>query len=86
MRRAKRKLLQPAGIGLLRPLNKFTCDIWGNTVNIASRTESLGAVGKVYISHDLDTKLADLKAYTFTPRGAVEVKDKGFMDVYFVDR
>ncbi len=66
-------------------IHKFTYDIWGNTVNVASRMEACGEEGRVNISHSLYTKLASDQHFTFTPRGAIEVKGKGSMEMYFVE-
>lgn len=63
--------------------HKFSYDIWGDTVNIASRMESNGQPGKINIS----ATTFDLVQTHFhcTPRGKMEVKGKGKMDMYFVD-
>lgn len=62
---------------------KFAYDIWGDTVNIASRMESKGEPGKVNISEATFKKVH----YKFhcTPRGKIQVKNKGFIEMYFVD-
>jgi class 3 adenylate cyclase/Tfp pilus assembly protein PilF len=65
-------------------VRKFQYDIWGDTVNIASRMESSGDVGEVNIS---DTTYNFIKEkFECTPRGKVEAKNKGFIDMYFVKR
>ncbi|MEM9822769.1 MAG: adenylate/guanylate cyclase domain-containing protein [Bacteroidota bacterium] len=61
--------------------NKFAYDIWGDTVNLASRMESGGAVGKVNISratYELIKKDFDCQA-----RGKFSVKNKGELEMYF---
>jgi class 3 adenylate cyclase len=63
---------------------KFAYDIWGDTVNTASRMESTGAVGKVNISEDTYAYIKDY--FDCTYRGKVNVKHKGEMEMYFVDR
>jgi len=65
-------------------VNKFAYDIWGDTVNIASRVESNGQVGRVNISEST----FNLVKYKFecTYRGKVEAKNKGLLDMYFVER
>jgi class 3 adenylate cyclase len=72
-------------------VKKFQYDIWGDTVNIASRMESSGEVGQVNISEatyalvkDASTPLGT-PAFTFTPRGKVQAKGKGEMEMYFVN-
>ncbi len=65
-------------------LNKFVYDIWGDTVNIAARVESQGEVGRVNISETTYNRIK----YEFdcTYRGKVEAKNKGFLDMYFVNK
>ena len=64
---------------------KFAYDIWGNTVNIASRMEESGEVGKVNIS---GTTYDYVKAYfDCTYRGKIHIKNNvEDIDMYFVDR
>lgn len=62
---------------------KFAYDIWGDAVNLASRMESSGEVGRVNISGDTYKYLKD--KYFFTHRGKINAKNKGDMDMYFVD-
>ena len=67
-------------------VKKFQYDIWGDTVNIASRMESNGAPGLVNISQKTYALLqseADLK---FENRGKINVKGKGEMEMWFVNR
>ncbi len=63
--------------------NKFAYDIWGDTVNIAARMESSGEVGKINISGST----YELVKHQFqcTYRGKVQAKNKGEVDMYFVD-
>lgn len=63
---------------------KFAYDIWGDTVNIASRMESSGEPGKVNISSTTYELLK--KMYTCIHRGKVQAKNKGMIDMYFVER
>lgn len=63
---------------------KFAYDIWGDTVNTASRMETAGHTGKVNIS---GSTYEYIKAYfDCTYRGKIEVKHKGELDMYFVNR
>ena len=62
---------------------KFAYDIWGNTVNAASRMESSGEVGKVNIS---ETTYALVKnEFDFTYRGKIVAKNLGEVGMYFVN-
>ncbi len=65
-------------------VKKFQYDIWGDTVNTASRMESSGEVGKVNISQVTYELVKRDSAFTFESRGKIAVKGKGEMDMYFV--
>lgn len=67
-------------------VKKFQYDLWGDTVNIASRMESSGEVGKVNISEETFQQIKDAPGLTFTPRGKIHAKGKGEMPMYFVSR
>jgi class 3 adenylate cyclase len=61
---------------------KFIYDIWGDTVNTASRLESHGAPGRVHVS---DAVFAQLQGrFGFEPRGLVELKGRGPLQTYFL--
>jgi adenylate cyclase len=64
-------------------IKKFQYDIWGDTVNIASRMESSGAVGKVNISQMTYEKIRN--KFECEYRGKIEAKNKGTVDMYFVN-
>lgn len=63
---------------------KFAYDIWGDTVNTASRMESSGEVGEVNISGATYALIKD--HFECLHRGQVEAKNKGAIDMYFVKR
>lgn len=64
---------------------KFQYDIWGDAVNIAARMESSSEVGKVNISESTYQILKEFDVFQFTPRGEIEAKGKGKIQMYFVD-
>ena len=64
-------------------VKKFAYDIWGDTVNTASRMESSGTAGKVNISEDTYTLVGE--RFVCTPRGKLAAKHKGEIGMYFVD-
>ncbi|MBK7751082.1 MAG: tetratricopeptide repeat protein [Flavobacteriales bacterium] len=66
-------------------VKKFAYDIWGDTVNTASRMESSGEVGQVNISESTYALVKDEPGLTFAPRGKVQAKGKGEMEMYFVE-
>jgi ligand-binding sensor domain-containing protein/class 3 adenylate cyclase len=61
---------------------KFTYDLWGDTVNTASRMESHGEAGKIHVTNEVVELLGD--CFTFESRGKVEIKGKGMMQTYFL--
>jgi class 3 adenylate cyclase len=63
-------------------VKKFAYDIWGDTVNIASRMESSGEAGEVNISGSTYSLVKD--KFMCQYRGKVEAKNKGEIDMYFV--
>lgn len=63
---------------------KFAYDIWGDTVNTASRMESSGTIDKINISSSTYELIKDFFECTY--RGKVEAKGKGEIDMYYVDR
>ncbi len=65
-------------------IKKFAYDIWGDTVNTASRMESSGEVGKVNISGSTYELIKD--EFDCSYRGKIQAKNKGEIDMYFVDR
>ena len=69
-------------------VNKFAYDIWGDTVNTASRMESSGEAGQVNISEETYALVREQAGslFHFTPRGKVQAKGKGEMEMYFVGR
>ena len=61
---------------------KFVYDVWGDAVNIASRMESQGLGGAVQITQATYDLIKD--EFVCEPRGMVNVKGKGEMDVWLV--
>jgi adenylate cyclase len=63
--------------------NKFAYDIWGDAVNTASRMESSGIPGKVNISGATYEFIKD--HFDCIPRGKIQAKNKGEIDMYIVE-
>jgi adenylate cyclase len=62
--------------------SKFTYDLWGDTVNTASRMESHGVPGAIQVTERAYERLRD--AYELRRRGTIEVKGKGPMTTYLL--
>ncbi len=61
---------------------KFIYDLWGDTVNIASRMESTGVPGRIHVSEATYTLIKD--EFDFEQRTPIEVKGKGLMTTYLL--
>ena len=61
---------------------KFIYDLWGDSVNTASRMESHGEPGKIHVSRRVRDELGG--GYLFEPRGLVDIKGKGKMETFFL--
>jgi len=64
--------------------HKFTYDIWGNTVNAAERVEAAGVPGRITVSEATSQHIKG--RFETEPRGAVEVKHKGLVNMFFLNR
>ena len=62
--------------------HKFVYDVWGDTVNTASRMESHSLPGRIQISAATRAALGD--RYSYEPRGMMDIKGKGRMETYFL--
>ena len=62
--------------------HKFIYDLWGDTVNTASRMESHGVVGRIQVTDATYRRLCD--KYRFEDRGEIEVKGKGHLRTYLL--
>jgi class 3 adenylate cyclase len=71
----------PAVAGVIG-LKKFIYDVWGDTVNTASRMESMGVPGRVQVTPEAHDRLKD--HFAFEARGPIEVKGKGRIDTWFL--
>jgi adenylate cyclase len=62
--------------------HKFAYDLWGDTVNTASRLETHGLPGAIQVSEGVYSRLCD--RYEFEDRGEVEIKGKGRLRAYLL--
>ena len=65
-------------------IKKFQYDIWGDTVNLAARMEQSGIPGKINISRHTYELVKE--QFTCVHRGKIEAKNKGEIDMYFVEQ
>jgi class 3 adenylate cyclase len=63
--------------------HKFQYDIWGDTVNTASRMESHGEPNRIQISESTRHLIGD--TYRTTPRGTVDIKGKGTLQTWWLN-
>jgi class 3 adenylate cyclase len=63
-------------------MRKFTYDVWGDTVNTASRLEHHGVAGRLHASDTVFERLGD--KFRFEPRGVIELKGRGPMSTYYL--
>ena len=61
---------------------KFIYDIWGDTVNVASRMESTGQPMKIHVTES--TKVQTESLYPYNENTEIDVKGKGLMKTYFL--
>jgi adenylate cyclase len=61
---------------------RFLYDLWGDSVNTASRMESHGVPGEIQVTEETRRLLGE--TYQFEDRGMIEVKGKGLMRTYFL--
>ena len=71
----------PAVAGVIG-IRKFIYDVWGDTVNTASRMESTGVPGRIQVTTEARDRLAG--QFEFERRGVVEVKGKGQVETWFL--
>ncbi|HVE13221.1 MAG TPA: adenylate/guanylate cyclase domain-containing protein [Elusimicrobiota bacterium] len=63
-------------------VRKFSYDLWGDSVNVASRMESHGAPGSIQASESVFARIGD--KFHMEPRGVIEVKGRGKMPTYWL--
>jgi class 3 adenylate cyclase len=62
--------------------SKFIYDLWGDTVNVASRMESHGIPDMIQVTRPVYEELA--REFQFEKRGGIEVKGKGVLDTWLL--
>jgi adenylate cyclase len=79
---ASRRPRHRAGRGRRDRRQRFIYDLWGNTVNTASRMESHGLSGEIQVTERAYQRLC--ASYAFVERGTIHVKGMGEMRTWFL--
>jgi len=66
--------------------NKYTYDLWGDAVNIASRMESNSEAGRIHISEQFAKSIEQNLEFSLIPRGEITIKGKGTMNTYWLEK
>ena len=66
--------------------NKFIYDMWSDTVNTASRMESSSIAGEVHVTARFKEAISEYTEFSFVERGEIDIKGKGKMRTYFINR
>ncbi len=66
--------------------NKYTYDLWGDAVNVASRMESNSKPGRIHISEEFAKSIEQQSEFSLIPRGKISIKGKGIMNTYWLEK
>jgi PAS domain S-box-containing protein len=72
-----------SAVGAVIGTTKFAYDMWGDTINVASRMESSGEPGRIQVAQGAYSRLQD--TYVLEPRGAIDIKGKGELETWFLE-
>jgi adenylate cyclase len=64
--------------------HRFVYDVWGDTVNVASRLETTSVPERIHVSQDTARHLAG--AFALKPRGSINMKGRGRLETFFLSR
>lgn len=73
--------LGPCHAGIIGE-RRFLYDLWGDTVNVASRMEAAGVPNAILVTDEVRTELAD--RYDFRPLGQRDIKGRGLMNTWLL--
>jgi class 3 adenylate cyclase len=65
--------------------NKYTYDLWGDAVNVASRMESNSEAGRIHISEQFAKSIKSNPEFKLIPRGEITIKGKGTMNTFWLE-
>jgi class 3 adenylate cyclase/TPR repeat protein len=66
--------------------NKYTFDLWGDAVNVASRMESNSEPGRIHISEQFAKSIESNTEFNLIPRGTITIKGKGTMNTFWLEK
>ncbi|MBL8005077.1 MAG: tetratricopeptide repeat protein [Candidatus Kapabacteria bacterium] len=66
--------------------NKYTYDLWGDAVNVASRMESNSEAGRIHISEQFAKSIESYPEFSLIPRGEISIKGKGTMNTFWLEK
>ena len=72
-----------SAVGAVIGTTKFAYDMWGDTINVASRMESSGEPGRIQVARGAYSRLQN--EYVLEPRGAIDIKGKGRLETWFLE-
>ncbi len=72
-----------SAVGAVVGTTKFSYDLWGDTINVASRMESSGEPGRIQVAGGAYSRLHE--KYVLEPRGTIDIKGKGEMETWFLE-
>ncbi|MEE8376246.1 MAG: adenylate/guanylate cyclase domain-containing protein [Acidimicrobiia bacterium] len=72
-----------SAVGAVIGTTKFSYDLWGDTINVASRMESSGEPGRIQVAEGTFSRLRG--KYVLEPRGTIDIKGKGEMSTWFLE-
>ena len=78
-----REVMSTVSTAWQEPQPSLPYDLWGDTINVASRMESSGEPGRIQVAQGAFSRLRD--KYVFEPRGMIEIKGKGEMETWFLE-
>jgi len=66
--------------------NKYTYDLWGDAVNVASRMETNSEAGRIHISEEFAKSIENHPEFSIISRGEISVKGKGTMNTFWLEK
>ena len=66
--------------------NKYTYDLWGDAVNVASRMESNSEAGRIHISEQFAKSIEQHPEFSLITRGTINIKGKGEMNTFWLEK